>query len=100
MGAPAAEGTIAPASDPRAAASIRRAKSWGGLGGFGVVAAGGWLQGGAVADVALHALVAGVVAMFVAWAAAVTVWRHLLRARLRATVERALAARAGAAGER
>lgn len=80
-------------ADP--AGSIRRVRSWGGIAGFGVTAAGGYLHGGAVADVALHALVAGVVGTLVAWAAAVTVWRHLLRARVRVAVEAALAVRRG-----
>ena len=39
-------------------------------------------------DVGLRALVAGIVGYMLAWMCAVTVWRHLVLAELRAAVER------------
>ena len=61
------------ANHPRARAQIRMAKGWGGLIGF--VIAG------------LRALAAGVAGYVVAWGCAVTVWRHLVVAELRAAAE-------------
>ena len=44
-------------------------------------------------DVGLRALVAGIVGYMLAWMCAVTVWRHLVLAELRAALERTEAAR-------
>jgi hypothetical protein len=70
---------VSVATHPRSSGSVRRAKSWGGLAGFGLVAAGGWLSGAEVGDLLLKALAGGIVAYLLVWAAAVTVWRTVLR---------------------
>jgi hypothetical protein len=78
---------------PRAGAGIRRAKARGGLGGFLLVAAGGYLHGGVLADVLLHAVAGGIAGYFLVWAAAVAVWRQLLHAEAAGAVSRAAARR-------
>ncbi len=82
----AASGPALPsvANHPRAAAQVKRAKAWAGLGGFLLV---GWLSlqaGVPMADLLLRSLAAGVAAYVLAWACAVAVWRHLVIAELRA----------------
>lgn len=78
---------------PRSAGSVRRAKSWGGLVGFGAVAAGGWLSGAEAADVLLKALGGGIVAYLLVWAAAVAVWQTVLRGEAKRAHEARRAAR-------
>jgi hypothetical protein len=65
------------AAHPRAARSVARAKSWGGLGGFFIA---GYLSlpTGTLAETGLRALVAGSVCYVAAWAGAVFVWRRLV----------------------
>lgn len=72
------------ANHPRAGAQVARAKAWGGLGGFLLVALLSWRAGAPVADTLLRALAGGVVAYVATWACAVAVWRHLVVAELRA----------------
>jgi hypothetical protein len=72
------------ANHPRAGAQVARAKAWGGLAGFALVALLSWRAGAPVADALLRALAGGVVGYVAAWAAAVLVWRHLVVAELRA----------------
>jgi hypothetical protein len=89
-GAPVgADGAIAPsvAGHPRARAAVRRAKGWGGLAGFALAAYLSMNAGVPAADAGMRALVAGVAGYMLAWACAVTVWRHLVLAELRAVVE-------------
>jgi len=81
---------IALTDDPRAAAGIRRAKCRGGLAAFGLTAAGCVLNGADAFDAGLRALGAGIVGYMLVWAVAVTVWRQIVRAEARATVERSL----------
>jgi hypothetical protein len=77
------------ASHPRAAASVRQAKGWGGIAAFGVTAYVS-LSHGVSPDVAgLRAIAAGIVGYVLAWGCGVMVWRHLMVAELRARVERA-----------
>ena len=83
------------ANHPRAGAQVARAKAWGGLGGFALVALLSLRAGVPTADALLRALLAGVVAYVATWAAAVLVWRHLVVAELRA-VRRHRAAEAAA----
>lgn len=79
------------AAHPRARAQVRRAKGIGGLAGF-VIAGYLSLKAGVPGDqVGLRALGAGIGGYMLAWAAAVTVWRHLVMAELRAAVERGMA---------
>jgi hypothetical protein len=89
---------VSVAEHPRAGASVRRAKSWGGLLAFGLALAAG-LTGGVETSTAIgRALVCGIVGYLVVWAAAVAIWRHLLRAEAKAVLARAAARRSESAG--
>jgi hypothetical protein len=79
------------ATHPRASYQVRRAKGWGGLAGFAIAAYLSYKAGVPTTDLGLRALVAGVAGYMLAWACAVTVWRHLVLAELRAAVERGTA---------
>jgi hypothetical protein len=72
------------ANHPRAGAQVARAKAWGGLGGFLLVALLSWRAGVPTADALLRAIAGGVVAYVATWACAIIVWRHLVIAELRA----------------
>lgn len=87
------------AAHPRAGAQVARAKAWGGLAGFLLVALLSWRAGVPTADVLLRAIAGGIAAYVIAWACAVAVWRHLVIAELRA-VRAAAAARAAKAAAR
>ena len=82
--------SVAPsvANHPRASYQVRRAKGWGGIAGFAIAGYLGYKAGVPTFDVGLRALVAGIVGYMLAWMCAVTVWRHLVLAELRAAVER------------
>jgi hypothetical protein len=82
-----AQDGISVAGHPRAAAHVKRAKGWGGLLGFTIAAYLSHKAGVPAVQIGLRALVAGVAGYLVAWACAVSVWRHLLLAELRAYVE-------------
>ena len=73
---------------PRARAGIRRAKGGAGLLIFLLVGLLSLRAGLPVADAGLRALGAGVVAYFLAWGVAVTVWRQVALAELEAARER------------
>jgi hypothetical protein len=73
---------------PRAGYQVRRAKGWGGIAGFVIAGYLSYKAGVPTFDVVLRALVAGIVGYMLAWMCAVTVWRHLVLAELRAAVER------------
>ncbi len=68
---------------------MRRAKGWGGIAGFAIAAYLSHKAGVPTVDVGLRAIVAGMVGYMLAWACAVTVWRHLVLAELRAALDRA-----------
>jgi hypothetical protein len=76
------------ASNPRAAAQVRRAKGWGGLFGFGLAFYISWQAGVPPAQAGLRALGAGVAGYMLAWACMVTIWRQLLVAEIRTIAER------------
>ncbi len=76
------------AGHPRASYQVRRAKGWGGIAGFALAAYFSYKAGVPTADLGLRALVAGIVGYMLAWACAVTVWRQLVLAELRAALER------------
>ncbi len=76
------------AAHPRASYQVRRAKGWGGIAGFALAAYFSYKAGVPAADLGLRALVAGIVGYMLAWACAVTVWRQLVLAELRAALER------------
>jgi len=83
---------ISISGSPRARSSVRRMKSWGGLIGFFLVYLVSARQGMPMPNAALRALIGGIVGSTAAWAAGVTIWRHLLRAQAAAAIR--------AAGER
>ena len=89
----AARGAVAPsvANHPRASYQVRRAKGWGGVAGFAIAGYLSYKAGVPTFDVGVRALVAGIVSYMLAWMCAVTVWRHLVLAELRAAVERSQA---------
>ena len=67
---------------PRATAGIRRAKGAAGLGAFLFVALLSFRAGLPAPDAAVRGLLFGVVAYFLAWGTAVTVWRQIALAEL------------------
>jgi hypothetical protein len=77
------------AAHPRASYQVRRAKGWGGIAAFAIAAYLSYKAGVPTADIGLRAIVAGIVGYMLAWACAVTIWRHLVLAELRAAHERA-----------
>jgi hypothetical protein len=76
------------AAHPRASHQVRRAKGWGGVAGFGIAAYLSHKAGVPLVDLGLRAIIAGMVGYLLAWACAVTVWRQLVLAELRAAIER------------
>jgi hypothetical protein len=76
------------AAHPRASHQVRRAKGWGGVAGFGIAAYLSHKAGVPLVDLGLRAIIAGMVGYLLAWACAVTVWRQLVLAELRAAMER------------
>lgn len=73
---------------PRARYQVRRAKGWGGIAGFLIAGYLSYKAGVPTFDVGLRALAFGIVGYMLAWMCAVTVWRQLVLAELRAAVER------------
>jgi hypothetical protein len=89
-GKDAESGALTPsvANHPRARYQVRRAKGWGGIAGFVIAGYLSYKAGVPTFDVGLRALAAGMVGYMLAWMCAVTVWRHLVLAELRAALER------------
>jgi hypothetical protein len=79
---------ISVAEHPRAGASVRRAKSWGGLLAFALMLAAGMLGGVDLGTALGRAVVGGMVGYLATWAAALAIWRHLLRAEAKAVLAR------------
>jgi hypothetical protein len=75
------------ASNPRAAAQVRRAKGWGGLFGFALAAYFSYRAGVSLPQTGLRAIAAGAAGYMLAWACMVTIWRQLLLAEVRTMVE-------------
>jgi hypothetical protein len=73
---------------PRARAGIRRAKGAAGLGAFLLVALLALRANLPAPDAAGRALIAGVIAYFVGWRVAVTVWKQIALAELEAARRR------------
>jgi hypothetical protein len=84
--------TVALAGHPRALAAIARFRSRGGLGAAAFVAVLSYTAGVPVDDCILRGLIAGAVGYYVGWYVGVTFWRQLIRAELRAAVQRRAAA--------
>jgi hypothetical protein len=78
---------ISVAGHPRASAAVKRAKGFGGIAGFALAAYLSYKAGVPTHQIAERALLVGIAGYLVAWACAVTVWRHLVLAELRAAVE-------------
>jgi hypothetical protein len=78
---------VSVAGHPRAAAQVRRAKGFGGLACFAIAAYLSYKANVPPDQVALRALGFGVAGYMFAWAASVTVARHLVLAELRHAVE-------------
>ena len=81
------DGGASVANHPRARTNVRRAKGWGGILGFSIAAYLAHKASVPFAVAGLRALAAGVAGYVVAWGCAVTVWRHLVVAELRAAAE-------------
>ncbi len=75
------------ASHPRASAQIRAAKAWTALLGFALAGALSLKANVPPEQIGLRALGAGAAGYMIGWACAVTVWRQLLVAELRAKHE-------------
>jgi hypothetical protein len=84
------------AEHPRAAGAIRRTKGRGGLAGFLIGSISVWAHGGALTSVLVRGLEAGIVGWLVCWFAAVTIWKHVINAELRAAIAKRRAAQASA----
>jgi hypothetical protein len=78
---------ISVADHPRAAAAVKRAKGFGGLGGFALAAYISHKAGVPAEQVGVRALAVGIAGYLVAWACAVTIWRHLVLAEFKAAYE-------------
>jgi hypothetical protein len=83
-----ASGGPSVAAHPRGSYQVRKAKGWGGIAGFGIAAYLSYKAGVPTVDLGLRAIIAGMVGYLLAWACAVTVWRQLVLAELRAAVDR------------
>ena len=75
------------AGHPRAAAAVKRAKGFGGIAGFALAAFISRSAGITLVQVLERALLAGIAGYLLAWACAVTVWRHVVLAELKTLVE-------------
>ena len=76
------------ADHPRARRQINLAKSYAGLGAFGLVAYSAWQDSFAFVDVATRAMIWGVAIYVLVWAMGVLVWRHIAVAEVRAAERR------------
>src|ERR1700744_522578 len=81
----AADG-ISVAGHPRAAAQVRRAKGFGGVSFFLITASFSHKAQVPADQVAVRALIAGIGGYMLAWMCAVTVWRQLVLADVRAAL--------------
>jgi hypothetical protein len=82
---------ISVAAHPRAARAIRKAKGYGGLGGFALGLILSLRAGVPAADAALRGIEAGLGGYLALWFAAVMVWRQLAVAELEAARRHLLA---------
>ena len=81
--APPATSDVKVSEHPNARRQIRRAKGWGGLAGFFLVAFFSWHNGADFSHTAMRALLAGMAGYVVTWTAAVYVWRQIAVAEVR-----------------
>jgi hypothetical protein len=92
-GPPRNASDVSIADHPRARRQINLAKSYAGLGSFGIVAYLAWRDGFAFVDVATRAMIWGIAIYVLVWAMGVQVWRHIAVAEVRAAERRWKAAR-------
>jgi len=101
---PAGADDIKVSAHPRAQRQIRRAKGFGGLAGFALMAWFSWRSGTDFVHLGLRAILGGMTAYVAVWAAAVYTWRQITIAEIRrqATIlaERKFAAMDEAAAKR
>lgn len=83
---------------PTAQQRIRKAKAYGGMVAFALVAWGSTSKGATLPDALLRGLMAGVVGFHVTWLAAVVAARRILKAQTVALVEEMLERRHAATG--
>ena len=83
---------------PTARLRIRKAKAYGGMAAFVLVAWGSTSKGATLPDALLRGLMAGVIGFHVSWLAAVIAARRILKAQTVALVEEMLERRHPAAG--
>jgi hypothetical protein len=83
----ASSGGLSVASHPRASASVRQIKGWGGLLAFGITAYLSFSHGASPDVAGMRALVAGATGYVVSYGCAVVVWRQLMIAEVRAKIE-------------
>ena len=81
-------GEVKLTAHPRAQRQIGLLKAYGGLAGFGLAAWASARTGAPFLDVAVRALMWGVISYVVVWALAVQVWRHVAVAEVRAAESR------------
>jgi hypothetical protein len=81
------DGSPSVANHPRARAQVRRAKGWGGIVGFALAAYFSHKAQVPIEITGARALVAGVAGYVTGGFCAVTVWRHLVIAEVRAAAE-------------
>ena len=81
--APPTSSDVKVSGHPRARRAIRRAKGYGGLGFFSLVAFFSWHNGADFVHTGMRALGGGMVGYVVAWTAAVYIWRQVAIAEVR-----------------
>ena len=80
-------GRASVAGHPRAAAAVKRSKGIGGILGFAIAALVSRKAGIAHAEMLERALIGGIGGMLLGWFVAVTVWRNIVVAEMKALVE-------------
>jgi uncharacterized membrane protein YccC len=81
---------IGPADHPQAAILIKRAKGWGGMGGFLLTAAVSSMNGSVLFETCVRGLLGGIAGYLIAWSVAVSIGRALLKAQGQLAIERVL----------
>jgi uncharacterized membrane protein YccC len=84
---------IGPADHPVAASLIKRAKGWGGMGGFLLTAAASSMHGSPLFETCVRGLLGGIAGYLIAWSVAVSIGRSLLKAQGQLAIERVLESR-------
>lgn len=75
---------------PRARASIRRAKSWGSIVGFGISAWIGYRMGNPFVDIVVRSILVGALTSLAVWWAAQMIWKQIVFAELAAARKEAV----------